>query len=113
MAPALALYTALSVPPLPRATVTALARVSPAGKLIVEVEPPAAGASTTKPPLVWPVTVRLPVTATALVGMGVPSATVKVRAVLAWNTPLSPTLLRLSRTRAGSRAWTASRRCSG
>ena len=44
-------------------------------------------------------------TATALVGMGVPSATTKVRAVLAWKTPLSPTFERLSRTRVGVIAW--------
>src|SRR5664279_4945804 len=59
------------MPPLGvRGTVTLLARVSPSGKLRVDVRGTFWGVvvRATNPGAVWPVTVRLPVTATAAAG---------------------------------------------
>src|SRR4029079_1215519 len=90
-------------------TVTPLARVSAAGKLIVEVVGFVGGAvvdSVTNPPLVWPTIVRLPVTATAEAGTDRTPATgnsLFVLAVIGPTMPIWPGPARLSRTRTGVR----------
>src|ERR1035437_5930409 len=89
------------VPPAPRATVTALARSSPTGRLRVELPGllVATGPMEKQPLLIWPVTVRLPVTAIAPAGTPL---TVKVRAAWLVNGPDRPPVpLRVSRTRFG------------
>ena len=91
-------------PPVPeRATVTPLARLSPSGKLSVEVVGllVGVGVSETKPALVCPVTVRLPVTATAFEGTPPCPVTANVRATPELKAPARPMLERVSRIRAG------------
>ena len=65
-------YMKSRLPPAARGTVTPLARTSPYGKLIVEVEGStplvSEGATDTKPGAVCPTTVTLPVNATEVVG---------------------------------------------
>src|ERR1035437_120177 len=75
-------YVTERVPP-PRATVTPLARSSASGKLSVELVGllVAFGPMYRYPPLLWEVTVRLPVTAVALAGTPPTPATPKVRAL--------------------------------
>ena len=90
-------------------TVTPLARVSPAGKLIVEVVGFVGGAvvdRVTKPPFVWPTIVRLPVTATAVAGTDLTPATLNSLFAFAGigpTRPIRPGPARLSRTRTGAR----------
>src|SRR5450759_4685009 len=96
------------VPPAPRATVTALARSSPSGKLRVEEVGLfiATGPTERKPRLVCQVTVRLPVTAMALPGTPPWPITVNVRATCELKAPDRPPVpSRESRMRAGDRAW--------
>ena len=71
---------------------TALARVSPTGKLSVEEVgvDVAVGPMNRKPDLDWVVTVRLPVIATAFGGMPFVLATWKLRGVPLTNLPLMP-----------------------
>src|SRR5665811_1592372 len=97
------MYVALRVPVPDRATVTPLARLSPTGKLSVLVVGllVGLGVSATKPALVWFVTVRLPVTATAPAGTPPCPLTAKVRAVAEVKVPERPVPLRVSRRRAG------------
>ena len=90
--------------PLPeRATVTPVARLSPTGKLSVDVVGllVGLGVSETNPGLVWSVTVRLPVTATALEGTPPCPPTANVRAVPEAKAPERPVPLRVSSRRAG------------
>ena len=73
VAPPAAMYTTDKLPGVPlaaRGTMTPLARVSPLGRLIVDVVGwfVGTGPSDSQPPAVSPVTVRLPVTATAPAG---------------------------------------------
>src|SRR5665213_429090 len=73
VAPADAPYVTLSVPGAPTAkgTVTPFARLSLSGKFRVEVPGASVpmGPREKKPGAVWPATVRLPVTAIAVLGM--------------------------------------------
>src|SRR6476661_498316 len=96
----------LSVPPLPRPTVTPLARLSPTGKLRVELLGAEVGTGPTKaaPAAVWLVTVRLPVTATAVLGTPPRPVTWKVRGTPALNLPARPVPKRESSRRAGATA---------
>src|SRR5512135_3245804 len=92
------------LPPAPRAVVTPLARLSPSGKLRVEVVGllVGLGVSATQPALVWLVTVRLPVTAIALAGTPPRPVTWIVRAVPELNVPVRPLPVRVSSSRAGA-----------
>src|SRR3989304_2463413 len=96
-------YTA-RLPSGPSVTVTPLARVSPAGKLSVEVAGGVVGSgvSERKPARVAPVIVRLPVTATAPAGTPPRPATTNVRAVFAPKAPARPLPTRVSSRRAGA-----------
>ena len=78
-----------------------LARVWPSGKLIVDDRGAvvALTVTATYPDAVWPVTVRLPVTATASGEIPPTPATGQERAVLAVNPPAQPDVVRVSRTR--------------
>ena len=66
--------------------------MSPAGKFTVELAGTVVGSGPryAYPPPLWPVTVRVPVTATALAGTPPRPATWKVRGAWAVNGPLSP-----------------------
>ena len=79
------------------------ARLSPTGKLIVDVggELVGVGVTDTNPAAVCLVTVRLAVIALAFAGTPGAPATWNVLGVCAKNTPLSPTPLRVSRRRTG------------
>src|SRR6202142_4664450 len=92
-------------PPEPRGAVTPVARLSPVGKLRVLVV--GAGVETVvrlaKPGLVWFVTVRVPVTATALDGTPATPLTASERGEPEVKAPARPVLTRVSRIRAGAR----------
>src|SRR3990172_12564673 len=91
-------YTA-RLPSGPSVTVTPFARVSPAGKLIVEVDGlvVGSGVSERKPARVALVIVRLPVTATAPAGTPPRPATTNVRPGFAPKAPARPTPPRAAR----------------
>src|SRR6185503_20625842 len=97
-----AMYVALRVPPEPSATVTPLARLSPTGKLMVEVVGLAVelGPRKPAPSMFWLVTVKLPVTATAPEGTPPRPLTWNVRGTQPTNLPDRPLAYRLSRSRA-------------
>src|SRR5919112_5951869 len=101
--PDAALYTAASLPAELSDAVKLFARVSPSGKLSVELGgvDVAFGVIVTNPAAVWPVTVTLPVTAIASAGIGPTPATWKLFGELVLKTPVTPTLLRESTTRSG------------
>src|SRR5665213_1614352 len=93
--PALATYVIDRVPVLERGTVTLFARLSPSGKFSVDEDGLlwAVGVTATYPAAACRATVTLPVTATALAGMGglAPRpVTWNVRAVEDTNLPASP-----------------------
>ena len=103
--PAPPLKVADSRPAGERAVVTLLARVSPTGKLIVDVEGLLfeVTVTDTKPPEVCPATVTLPVTATAFAGIPRIPATCHDRALPDVNIPSAPMPPgRVSRTRTGA-----------
>ena len=83
---------------------TLFARVSPSGKLRVELcgLTTGVGVIERKPPDVWPTIVTLPVTATALAGIPRAPATWKLRGTFALNTPDKPVPNRVSSTRTGT-----------
>src|SRR5262245_2036077 len=103
--PAAALYRAASFPLAESGVVKLFARVSPSGKLRVELVGLATGVGVieTRPAAVCPTTVTLPVTASALAGIPGVFATWNERGRFAMNTPDRPTLVagRVSRTRTG------------
>src|SRR4029079_1773372 len=98
-----ALYRADRVPVDDNGTVRLLARLSPTGKLMLELGGVlvAVGVTATTPEAFCWVTVTLPVTATALAGMVPIPATCQVRAWPVVNLPETPLPERESRTRTG------------
>src|SRR5215210_132513 len=104
LAPAAALYTIETLPLELSGVVTLLARTSPSGKFSDDVEGlfVAVGVTARNPPAVWFATVRFPVTATALTGIGARPVIWTVRAVLAVNRPVRPFPLRESSNRTGA-----------
>src|SRR3954470_6774383 len=107
--PDAAAYVPAMVPPGPIVVVTLFARVSPSGKLTVELVGLLTGRGVIdrNPAAVCETTVTFPVIATAFAGTGeapklaIVPVTLMVFAVLAGKRPLTLTLPRVSRMRAG------------
>ena len=83
VAPVADLKTPATLPAVSSQIVTLLARLSPVGKLSVELVGSVVGVGVSEryPPAVWPVTVTLAVTAMALAGMAPTPATWNERGV--------------------------------
>ena len=97
----LPLNVTASVPPGPRRLTKPLARLSPIGKLSVDVPVTGPGPAASQPFEVWAVTVRLPTTATAIGRTETCPLTANVAVPPVLSGPTKPSADRLSTTRPG------------
>src|SRR5450759_4596716 len=102
VAPWLPPNVTVRIPPGPSRLTKPLARLSPSGKLRVEVEVTGPGAAASQPFEVWPVTVRLPTTATAIGWTDTCPLTANGAEAPFASGPLNPSVVRLSTTRPGA-----------